>query len=126
LRLLLDSHVIVWWLSGSRRLGEKARKHIMSPGAELYVSAASWWELSIKRAHGRLDFDMSAARAILQKNSIVTVPVTFDHADSVAMLASHHGDPFDRMLIAQASFENLLLLTRDKELARYGSVVLCV
>jgi len=126
LKLLLDSHIIIWWLAGSRRLGEKARKHMMSPAAELYVSAASWWELSIKRSHGRLDFDMAGARNILQRNSITTVPVTLDHADSIATLPNHHSDPFDRMLVAQASVENLVLLTRDKKLEQYGPVVLCV
>ena len=126
MRLLLDSHVVVWWLVGSRRLGEKGRKFITAPGTELYVSAASWWELSIKRAHGRLNFDMIAARAILQKNSIGTIPVSMDHAEEAATLPHHHGDPFDRMLVAQASFEKLKLLTRDKKLEEYGSMVLHV
>lgn len=126
MKLLLDSHVIIWWLAGSRRLGERTRKVLMGPGTELYVSSASWWELSIKRAHGRLDFDMAAARATLQRNSIVTIPITLDHAEKLTELPKHHGDPFDRMLVAQALFENLTLLTRDKTLEAYGSSVLCV
>jgi PIN domain nuclease of toxin-antitoxin system len=73
-----------------------------------------------------LNFDMIAARAILQKNSIGTIPVSLDHAEEAAALPHHHGDPFDRMLVAQASFEKLKLLTRDKKLEEYGSMVLHV
>jgi PIN domain nuclease of toxin-antitoxin system len=117
---------MIWWFAGSARLGSRALEIITAPGTELYVSAASWWELSIKKALGRLDFDLAKARLILTKNEIKPLPVTLDHADATIALPFHHGDPFDRMLIAQAKIENLNLLTRDKQLKAYGADVLCV
>lgn len=126
MRLLLDSHIMVWWFAGSKRLGKQALRIINSSEAELYVSAASWWELSIKKALGRLDFDLAAARQILARNEIKALAVTLDHADTAALLPAHHGDPFDRMLVAQAKVEDLSLLTRDRHLENYGEVVLCV
>ena len=88
------------------------------------MSAASWWELGIKKSLGRLDVDWPLVRAILQRNRIAMLNVTFDHADAAAGLPLHHGDPFDRMLVAQASFEGLTLLTRDEKLEAYGPAVL--
>ncbi|HEY5237310.1 MAG TPA: type II toxin-antitoxin system VapC family toxin [Rhizomicrobium sp.] len=126
MRLLLDSHILLWWFAGSRELGKRAREAIDEPDVELFVSAASWWELSIKHALGKLDVDWAAARTILRKNEISLLNVTFDHADMAASLPAHHSDPFDRMLVAQAQFEGLQLLTRDKRLKSYGATVLCV
>jgi PIN domain nuclease of toxin-antitoxin system len=126
LRLLLDTHVVIWWFAGSPRLGKAAREIIMAPDTELFFSAASWWELSIKKAIGRLNVDLAAARTTLLKNAITMIVVSFDHADHVATLPRLHGDPFDRMLVAQASVENLKLLTRDRQLEQYGPVIWCV
>ncbi|HEY3776997.1 MAG TPA: type II toxin-antitoxin system VapC family toxin [Rhizomicrobium sp.] len=126
MKFLLDTHVAVWWFAGSKRLGNEARRIITTPDVELFFSAASWWELAIKAALGRLDFDLVRARQILQKNEIAMLAVTFDHGDRAAALAEHHKDPFDRMLVAQAMFENLRLLTRDTQLKAYGPSVLCV
>ena len=126
MKLLLDSHVLLWWFAGSRKLGERARTLITAPDADLFVSAASWWELAIKKSLNRLSVDWSSARAILEKNEIEMISVTFDHADVAAVLPAHHSDPFDRMLVAQASREGLKLLTRDKKLQAYGASVLYV
>jgi PIN domain nuclease of toxin-antitoxin system len=126
LKVLLDTHVVIWWFAGSRRLGSEAQRIIAAPDVELFFSAASWWEIAIKSALGRLDFDLPRARQILQKNQIAMLAVTFDHGDCAATLAEHHRDPFDRMLIAQAMFEKLRLLTRDVRLKAYGPSVLCV
>jgi PIN domain nuclease of toxin-antitoxin system len=126
LSLLLDSHILLWWLAGSRKLGSKALRHLTQADAKLFVSAASWWELGVKKSLGRLDVDWPHTRVILQRNQIVTLDVTFDHADAAADLPFHHGDPFDRMLVAQATVEGFVLLTRDKRLKAYGPSVLCV
>lgn len=122
--MLLDSHVLIWWSVGSPRLGEKGRDLIMARDAELFVSSASWWELSIKRAAGRLDIDLAGTRLALEQREVATLPISFDDAEAAAALPGFHNDPFDRMLVAQCFVNELFLLTRDKELARYGSRVL--
>ena len=124
MRLLLDTHIVIWWATGSRLLGAKARDLIAANDAELSISAATWWELAIKRALGRLDIDFTEARRDFQKREVKMLPVSFDHAEAAAALPRLHGDPFDRMLVAQAAAEQLVLLTRDKHLAAYGPMVL--
>jgi PIN domain nuclease of toxin-antitoxin system len=117
---------VVWWPSGSRRLGSSARELIMADTTELFVSAATWWELAIKRSLGDLNIDLASTRQALEKRAVRNIAVTFDHAEAAAILPFHHRDPFDRMLVAQASVEQLVLLTRDKQLASYGPMVLAV
>ncbi len=117
---------MVWWFAGSRRLGKQALDIITAADSELHVSAATWWELSIKKALGQIDFDPAIARAILAKNEIRPLAITLDHADAAAALPARHRDPFDRMLVAQAKVEALNLLTRDRQLKQYGEGILCV
>jgi PIN domain nuclease of toxin-antitoxin system len=124
--LLLDTHVFLWWLAGSPRLGSRARTLISSADADLTLSVASWWEIGIKTAIGRMTFDWSIARSLLEKNRIKTMLVTFEQAEAAAMLPLYHRDPFDRMLVAQAEGQGLKLLTRDRQLKSYGPSVLCV
>ena len=107
MKLLLDTHILIWWPAGSPRLGAKAQAVIAAGETELFVSAASWWELSIKRAIGRFDADLDLMRRALREREVGLLPVTFDHTEAAAMLPAHHGDPFDRMLVAQASLEVL-------------------
>jgi PIN domain nuclease of toxin-antitoxin system len=126
LRLLLDTHIVIWWAAGSSRLSSAARALIAAPDAELFVSAASWWELAIKRAIGRIDVDTAELRRALEQRAVRLLDVTFDHAEAAASLPAHHGDPFDRMLVAQSVCEGLRLLTRDERLSAYGSTVLAV
>lgn len=126
MKLLLDSHVLLWWSAGDRRLGSRAASILATDGNEFHVSAASWWELGLKCAAGRLRLDMNVLREELRKKGVLEVPVTTDHADAARNLPRHHTDPFDHMLVAQASFEGLTLLTRDKKLKAYGPSVLCI
>ena len=126
MRLLLDTHIVVWWAAGSRLLGRKARDLIAANDAELIISAATWWELAIKHALGRLDIDFNEARRDLEKREVKMLSVSFDHAELAGGLPLLHRDPFDRMLVAQAVAEQLTLLTRDEQLAAYGSMVLVV
>ncbi len=125
MRLLLDTHIMIWWLDGSPRLGAAARRAIAAAGNDLHFSVASWWEMSIKRSLGRLNIDPVTFRATIVRNAIQILDVRIDHAEAVATLSPLHGDPFDRMLIAQAEIEGLQLLTRDKRLKAYGAAVLC-
>jgi PIN domain nuclease of toxin-antitoxin system len=98
----------------------------MMADTQLFMSAASWWELAIKNALGRLKIDLSAAREAIEKRGALAIPVTMKHAEAAVTLNKLHGDPFDHMLLAQAISEDLMLLTRDSRLQAYGSHVLCV
>jgi PIN domain nuclease of toxin-antitoxin system len=126
LRLLLDTHILLWWAGGSPKLGAKARTLIATNTSVLSMSAASWWEIAIKQTMGRLHMDMARARREFMQRGVTPLAVTFDHAEAAAALPRHHTDPFDRMLVAQAEQEGMKLLTRNKSLKAYGSAVLHV
>jgi PIN domain nuclease of toxin-antitoxin system len=121
-RLLLDTHALLWWLADNRKLGPRARAAIADPRSTIWVSAASAWEIAIKAALGRLDLAEPAEVCLpreIERNHFTPLPVTVGHALAVAGLPSHHSDPFDRILVAQAQLENLTIVTADKAFARY-------
>jgi PIN domain nuclease of toxin-antitoxin system len=120
LRVLLDSHVILWWLMTPSKLRKPAFSIIVADESELFVSAASWWELAIKRSLGRLRFDFDIVLGKLLQANVNKLDVTFAHAENSALLPPHHSDPFDRMLAAQAHCEGLVLMTRDKAFEPYS------
>jgi len=122
--LLLDTHILLWWLSGSRRLRSSARKAI-ADSARAYVSAATVWEIAIKIAFGKLEFRGEMAEQ-LAMNNLLSLAVTVPHALAAGALPVHHNDPFDRMLIAQAKIESLTLLTHDARLRDYDVPVLVI
>lgn len=119
-RLLLDTHVWLWWQSDDARLGPVARDTIAS-APEVRLSAASVWEIAIKSALGKLRLPRGAdiAREV-ERDGFVPLAIEIEHAAAVRTLPPHHRDPFDRMLVAQARTEGLTLVTADPELARYG------
>ncbi len=117
MRLLLDTHVLIWWDEG-RRLSPEAHRAI-GAAEEVFVSAASAWEVAIKVALGRLRPTRTVAEAA-GESGFTELPVTFRHAARVASLPPHHRDPFDRLLVAQAAVERLTLLTRDRAFEPYG------
>jgi len=119
--ILLDTHLLLWALSDPKRLSAATRKRI--DAAEVFVSAASIWEVSIKAALGKLAADPVALLAEIEPAGFRLLPVTGEHAAAVARLPVMHNDPFDRMLIAQAKTEPLLLLTNDAALAAYGDCI---
>ena len=121
MRLLLDTHLLLWTALGSEKLPPEAHDLIVEPGTELVVSAASLWEIAIKNGLGRSDFqvDPHLLHRSLLDNGYAELPVTSAHALEVGLLPLLHGDPFDRILIAQARVERIFLLTADKTLARY-------
>jgi PIN domain nuclease of toxin-antitoxin system len=120
-RLLLDTQVVLWALAGHRRLPREARRLI--DDHEAIVSAASIWEIAIKVSIGKLEADPAAVRLALEPSGFDELPVTGEHAARVALLPTHHRDPFDRMLVAQCLVEGLVLLTVDGQLAPYGALV---
>lgn len=121
MNVLLDTHVLIWWDEG-RRLAAEARRAI-ADADNVYVSAASAWEVAIKTALGRLRPTRTVEQAA-QESGFVELPVTFRHAERVGRLPAHHRDPFDRVLIAQAEVEGLTVVTRDAMFGRYGVEVI--
>lgn len=124
MRVLLDTHLLLWALSQPAKLSVAARKQIMA--ADVYVSAASIWEISIKSALGKLKADPDEILAEIEPAGFTLLPISGEHAARVAQLPHVHKDPFDRMLAAQASIEPMILLTNDAVLSGYGSFVAVV
>jgi PIN domain nuclease of toxin-antitoxin system len=124
-RLLPDTHILLWTIAESRRLSAAARALIGEPGNELTFSSVSLWEVAIKAGRGRADFriDVSLLRRSLFDNGYSELAITGAHAAALAGLPPIHKDPFDRMLVAQAIVEGFTLLTSDPMVARYpGSI----
>ena len=117
--LLLDTHIFIWWDSNDRRLGKLAREAIEDFGNRAIVSAASIWEISIKRTTGKLKFHHDTLAA-LDRNGFESLDITPIHAETAGSLPLHHSDPFDRLLIAQAKLEGLVLITQDRHFTLYG------
>lgn len=118
-RLLLDTHVLLWSLDDSPLLSRRLREVLEDPENDVFVSAASGWEIAIKRALGKLHapHDLEAG---IRKQGFTLLVIKFQHAEQAGALPPDHGDPFDRMLIAQAQIEGLVLVTRDARIPLYG------
>lgn len=116
-RLLLDTHVLLWWDMNDPRLAGAARAAIEAAD-QVFVSAASAWEAAIKTAAGKLRTSRSLATMAAEAH-FLQMPVTFEHAGAVATLPPHHGDPFDRLIIATAKVEDLRIVTNDAKFASY-------
>lgn len=117
--LLLDTHVFLWWVGEPARLPENVRSEIADPATLVYVSAASAWEISIKRALGRLDLRDEEFRYGIQESGFEELAIRFEHGLVAGDLPPHHRDPFDRMLIAQTMTESLRLVSHDRSMAAY-------
>lgn len=115
---LADTHVLLWSVMDNPRLSRRHRE-ILASDAIVHASAASLWEISIKQSRGRLDAPGDLA-SLLPRMRFLPLAITLEHAQAVAQLPFHHGDPFDRMLVAQAGIEGLTLMTVDERLAAYG------
>ena len=125
MKLLLDTHLLLWVAAGSERLSEAARTLINSSANELFFSAASLWEIAIKRSLGREDFKVNVRvlRRGLLDNGYSELPIGSEHAVAVESLPLIHKDPFDRILVSQATIEGFTLLTADVLVAQYGGSV---
>lgn len=118
-RILLDSCVWLWWMADSPSLGDKARQLIADERNTILVSAATVWEIGIKRGKGGLQLDGNL-QSLVEEKGFVPLPIDLFHAEQAAALPPIHQDPFDRMLIAQAQAEGLELMTADTVIPRYG------
>jgi PIN domain nuclease of toxin-antitoxin system len=123
LRLLLDTHTLLWALGSPEELVAEARSAIVDPENDIAVSAASTWEIAIKGARGKLRIPAELPDQIAT-SGFEELPVTIVHSIEAGALPRHHSDPFDRMLIAQAQIEGLTLVTRDQRFADYGVATL--
>lgn len=123
MRILADSHVLLWWLDDPKRVAVAARAAIADPANTVFFSAASIWEIGLKAGKGKLRIDGDVVAA-LQSDGFEPLPITMAHAARSLTLPDTHGDPFDRMLIAQALAEGLVLATRDRLILQYDVPVL--
>ena len=122
MKLLLDTHTFLWWITDDPQLSKKARELISDGHNILYWSAASSWEVSIKYALGRMPLPEAPEQflpAEIEKNRLESLPIIDAHAFQAGQLPHHHRDPFDRMLVAQAQVESLALLSNDRQLNHY-------
>ena len=118
-RLLLDTHVLLWSLTEPQKLSRRTRDALEDAQNEVFASSVSGWEITVKRALGKLKApdDLEAS---IEEQDFTPLNLTFLHAEQAGALPRHHGDPFDRMLIAQAQVEGLILVTRDARIPLYG------
>ena len=122
MNLLLDTHILIWWLGDSARLSKRARKAI-EEAETAWVSSVTGWEIETKRKRGRLEAPENLEETLRACN-LPTLPLSMAHAIAAARLPLLHRDPFDRMLVAQARLESLVLLTADPQLQAYGVPVI--
>ncbi len=122
MRLLLDTHVVLWWRLDAPDLSRRVRRAIASAD-QVFVSAASAWEVAIKVALGKLRLDEPFA-AMVDDSTFDQLPVSFEHAARLQVLPPHHADPFDRMLVAQAQVEGLTIVSHDARLRDYDVTLL--
>jgi PIN domain nuclease of toxin-antitoxin system len=115
--LLLDTHVVLWWRQDSARLGAAVRRAIATADV-VWVSAASGWEVAIKRALGKLTLEETFV-SMVESSRFEELAIALRHTEQLAALPAHHSDPFDRMLIAQAQVERVTLVTHDRQFKPY-------
>ncbi|MDD4889611.1 MAG: type II toxin-antitoxin system VapC family toxin [Phycisphaerae bacterium] len=127
MRILLDTHAFVWFVSDFKRLSDRALTAMKDPGNELLLSTASAWEIAIKATVGKMNVATPVHAFIpkhLAANRILPLPVELSHAMRTADLPLHHRDPFDRLLIAQAQVERIPIISADRQFAKYDVEVL--
>ena len=122
MKVLIDTHLLLLWLSAHPSLSQAASAMISDPETTVFISAVSLWEIWLKQSLGKLRIPADFEQRIAQE-SFESLPLTGSQAREVAALPWHHRDPFDRMLVAQARVEKLTLLTADDRLAAYGDFV---
>jgi PIN domain nuclease of toxin-antitoxin system len=119
LKLLLDTHAALWWLIDDERFSPRAERYLLDDTNRVLLSAAVVWEVSIKRSIGKLEAPDGFADTLLGAGAL-PLPITVEHATAVEQLDWHHRDPFDRMLVAQATIEGAAVVSRDRAFMPYG------
>ena len=131
MRLLLDTHIALWAVTEPERLTPDTRVIITNPSNDVLVSLVAVWEIAIKRSTGRIRYDMPSLSSKDAATAFIGAyfdlfSISFKHIELVETLPRHHGDPFDRLMVAQAQADNLTFMTHDKQLAAYGDFVMVV
>ena len=126
MRLLVDTHAFLWFVSGDSKLSRTARRALEAPNVQLHLSAASVWEIAIKSSLGRVTLPAPVTQYVADKaqTGLHLLPVEWAHAAAVEHLPFHHRDPIDRLLVAQAQAERLPVVTRDRIFRQYGITVI--
>ncbi|MBW6481003.1 MAG: type II toxin-antitoxin system VapC family toxin [Bacteroidales bacterium] len=121
MKLLIDTHAVIWFITEDKKLPEKTRRIIENIDNNCYVSIASYWEIAIKQSLGRLDLnsDLEKIFRIIEETGFEVLPITVNQILENAKLNFHHQDPFDRIIIAQAIYENLSIVTKDEQFRNY-------
>lgn len=119
MKLLLDTHAALWFVSGDQRLSEAAKSHLTDGTNVVLLSAAVVWEVAIKGSLGKVTVPEEYVQLLIDAGA-QPLPITLEHAAAVRALPAHHRDPFDRMLVAQAGIEGGALISRDDQLRAYG------
>jgi PIN domain nuclease of toxin-antitoxin system len=122
MRLLLDTNALLWWRDGSLNLSQRVRDEIREPSNDILVSIASWWEITLKRAIGKLRF-AEEFNDVMAEEGFSLLQISYSHLRSLDALPHPHRDPFDRMLIAQSVAENIPVATNDRTFATYGVTI---
>lgn len=120
MRLLLDTHALLWWLNDDAKLGSHARGLIGDPENDVLVSVVSLWEITVKLRIGKLDADIEEILAVLPDQGFDRLEITDAHLVALAALPLHHRDPFDHLLMAQAAAEGAYFVSQDRNVALYG------
>ena len=123
MKLLLDTHVMLWAISDPGRLSVQARSAIASEENEVFVSVVSPWEIAIKKSRNRIETPDDLDRG-LESSRFKLLPVLLRHTRAIESMPHHHRDPFDRMLVAQAIVDGMILVTADRKLTRYAAALL--
>ena len=123
MKAILDAHALLWFLAGDDRLSSTAKSAILTPANELWVSAATLWEIAIKVSLGKLELAQPLAQLLpdqLERNAVGLLAIRLEHLVMVAELPFHHRDPFDRLMVAQALVDQLVVVSNDAALDAYG------
>jgi PIN domain nuclease of toxin-antitoxin system len=125
LKLLLDTHILLWWHADDPRLGSSLRDRIAAEGAQVKFSVASLWEIAVKARIGKLKADIRAIVAASEADGFDRLDIAIDHLEALGRLPAYHRDPFDHLLIAQAISEDLTMVTADRRASSYPVRILC-
>ena len=121
MRLLLDTHALLWWLANDAALGTQASKLVADPANEVFVSIVSLWEAVVKQRIGKLDIDIGELARAIPREGFSLLPISTSHLAELARLPLHHRDPFDHLLIAQAMVEDATFVSEDRHTPLYTS-----